>query len=65
MTKHHRLLDAHGAETAMPIVVKVGAADSAGTDAHEHVLRPERRRFGVLLHSQVEWCMNDETTHGT
>src|SRR6185436_17331653 len=63
VTKHHRLLETHGAKAAMPIVVQVRTADPARTDANQDVLRAKHRSFSVLFHPQVERRMNDETTH--
>ena len=63
VTKHHRFLETHGAETAMPIAVQVGTAYPARTNANQDVPRAKRRGFGALFNSQVEWRVNDKTAH--
>src|SRR6185295_8100967 len=48
MTEDHRLLQPHGAEAAVEIVVQVGAANAAGLDAHLDLVRAERRNRDML-----------------
>ena len=38
VTQDDRLLDTHHAETAVQVIVQVGAADATGTDAHQHLV---------------------------
>ena len=55
-------LETHGAKTAMPIVVQVGTANSARTDANEDVLRAQAPQLGrpPQFAGRV-WRMNDKT----
>ena len=60
--QHHGLLDAHGAEAAVLVVVQVGAADAAAAHAHQHWCGAGGR--GDVLDAQVAGGMDDECLHG-
>lgn len=63
VAQHHRLLDAHGAEAAVLVVVQVGPADAAATHAHLQLIGAER--CGLIgLDAQVARGVNDECFHG-
>ena len=39
MPEHHRLFEADDAETAVIVIMQIGAADAAGADADQHFAR--------------------------
>ena len=62
VTEDHRLLDPHRAETAMLVIVQVGAADAAGFDRD---LDLAGSGFGECggLHAQVLGSVDDDGAH--
>jgi hypothetical protein len=62
VAQHHGLLDADGAKATMLVVVQVGAADAAGTDAHAHLTRTHGGRRKAF-DSQVVGGMYDQCFH--
>ena len=61
--ERHGLLQAHGAEAAMVVVVQVGAADAAGLDPDADIARAQRRHLD-LLDAEVLRSMDDDAAHG-
>ena len=43
VAQDHRLLDAHGAEAAMLVIMQIRPANTAGLDANLHIMRTQRR----------------------
>ena len=61
--ERHRLLDPHGAEAAVVIIMQVGTADAAGGDLDAH-FAGGRRRIGKAVDPQVLRGVNDDCAHG-
>ena len=61
--ERHRLLDPHGAEAAVVVVVQVRAADAARRDADADLVR-SRRHDGDVLDPQVLGRVDDDAAHG-
>lgn len=61
--KRHRLLNAHGAEAAMVIIVQVGAADAAIGDLHTD-FTGAGRGIGKAVDPQILRRVDDDGAHG-
>ena len=62
VAEHHRLLDPHGTEAAVLVVVQVGTADAAAAHAHLQLIGAERRGF-IGFDAQIAGSVNDECFH--
>jgi len=62
VAEHHRLLDAHGAEAAMLVVVQVRPADAAAAHAHAQLAGPDLGR-GHVFDAQIAGGVDDESVH--
>ncbi len=63
VTERHRLLNAHGAEAAMVIIVQVGAADAAIGDLDAD-LAGAGHGVGIIVDPQVLRRVDDDGAHG-
>ena len=64
MAKDHRLAQAHGAETAMVEIMKIGAADAPEANPHPNLVGANVGR-GDLFDPQVLRGMGDDGAHGS
>ena len=60
MAQHHRLLDPHGAETAIMVIMQIGAANAATFDPDLDIMRPHGRQRDIL-HPQIMRRMDNDS----
>lgn len=64
MAKDHRLFQPNGTESAVLVVVKIRAADTAASNANTQLAGRQRQRFVTGLDTQVFRGMADNRLHG-
>ena len=62
VTQHHRMAKPNGAETAVAVIVKIGAADAADCDLHPHAMGTQWQARHVFV-AQIFRSVDDNGFH--